>query len=333
MSTTTKSSFFCVLLAIGISIYYNFFIIKENILIPKRWQVNTFDLSIDTEGKQAIKITTINNFMPKQLAINMYKQLEKKYNNMDSNDLLLLSNKNFSSSNDKNKNEYESWVYASNTGGGNQKIRSNENIINRHKKAVELAGKKHFAYSKFELSPKSDSSKELIKLVREFLGDKQNRFAIEKIMGLKQQKARSKLVGLTDIFITLYEKGNFLSVHNDENSGSLAVVISLSKHWKEKYGGNLEFFCMDKKQWCKKLIPKFNSATLFLSRPHNVWHRVSQVNNQLSSGKKKKKPRRYAITSWYATSDDKIDQEYLEECNKMIGTDSGSKCDDLLFID
>ena len=66
------------------------------------------------------------------------------------------------------------------------------------------------------------------------------------------------------------------------------------------------------------MIPKFNSATLFLSRPHNVWHRVSQVNNQLSSGKKKKKPRRYAITSWYATSDDKIDQEYLEECNKMI---------------
>ena len=179
MSTTTKSSFFCVLLAIGISIYYNFFIIKENILIPKRWQVNTFDLSIDTEGKQAIKITTINNFMPKQLAINMYKKLEKKYNNMDSNDLLLLSNKNFSSSNDKNKNEYESWVYASNTGGGNQKIRSNENIINRHKKAVELAGKNHFAYSKFELSPKSDSSKELIKLVREFLGDKQNRFALQ----------------------------------------------------------------------------------------------------------------------------------------------------------
>ena len=148
MSTTTKSSFFCVLLAIGISIYYNFFIIKENIIIPKRWQVNTFDLSIDTEGKQAIKITTINNFMPKQLAINMYKQLEKKYNNMDSNDLLLLSNKNFSSSNDKNKNEYESWVYASNTGGGNQKIRSNENIINRHKKAVELAGKKHLGLSR-----------------------------------------------------------------------------------------------------------------------------------------------------------------------------------------
>ena len=118
--------------------------------------------------------------------------------------------------------------------------------------------------SKFELSPKSESSKEILSSVRLFLSDKNTRRAIENVMeNSNDNKRPGKIVGITDIFITLYEKGQFLSAHNDENSGSLAIVLSLSKNWKSSYGGNLDFFCLVSAHTYPNTINKFYITNLF----------------------------------------------------------------------
>ncbi len=222
--------------------------INQMVIIPKRWKVNRIEFPTGKGGNHHIKITTINNFMPNKLANKLYSQLKKKYNKTNKSDLLLLSNKSASSihlNSIESLAEYENWVYTSNTGGGNKKIRSNNHIVDRHIVATNLAANGRFSYSKFELSPKSKSSKEILNRVRLFLSDKNTRRAIENIMdNSRDNKRPDKIVGITDIFITLYEKGQFLSAHNDENSGSLAVVLSLSKNWKSTYGGNLDFFCL-----------------------------------------------------------------------------------------
>ena len=105
--------------------------INQMVIIPKRWNVNRIEFPTDHQ----IKVTTINNFMPNKLANKLYSQLKNKYNNMNESDLLLLSNKSASSlhlNSAESRTEYENWVYTSNTGGGNKKIRSNSHIVDDH---------------------------------------------------------------------------------------------------------------------------------------------------------------------------------------------------------
>ena len=55
--------------------------------------------------------------------------------------------------------------------------------------------------------------------------------------------ARSLAPGLTDLFVTHYAEGDFLSAHNDGFSGSWAFVVSLASgpEWQPDFGGELCF--------------------------------------------------------------------------------------------
>ena len=66
-----------------------------------------------------------------------------------------------------------------------------------------------------------------------------------------------------------------------------------------------------------------------------MWHKVSPVMHHFENSKhnKRGKPHRFAVTGWYRASNDKIDQDYLNECNNMIGSDSDSTCTNILFDD
>ena len=81
----------------------------------------------------------------------------------------------------------------------------------------------------------------------------------------------------------------FLSIHTDEGRGKIAFVYNLTKDWKEEYGGNFELLDEDWKTVKKRLVPSFNSLTLFYVEGKGVPHRVTKV---LSDNK------RLAFTGW-----------------------------------
>ena len=88
---------------------------------------------------------------------------------------------------------------------------------------------------------------------------------------------------LSDLFVTQYSVGDFLTPHNDGAGGSWAFVVSLmdgpgKEEWNaDDFGGTLRFECphnhnvkyrqqngmQQPYQWCESLSPSFNSLLLF----------------------------------------------------------------------
>lgn len=96
-----------------------------------------------------------------------------------------------------------------------------------------------------------------------------------------------------DTNASLYDKGNFLSIHNDydaasqKTAGLAAHVLGLTKDWKKEWGGMLTF-C---DSWGKIKIqrpPTFNTLVLF---DIPTWHYVSEVSKHAEQP-------RYSIYGW-----------------------------------
>ena len=94
------------------------------------------------------------------------------------------------------------------------------------------------------------------------------------------------------LFSSLYEEGDFLSIHHDGPNGKIGFVYNLCPEWKPDWGGLLHTLTLDKKQVVKTYIPGFNTLTMFDSSnetgyPHYVSHVVS------------KSAKRFSFTGWY----------------------------------
>lgn len=90
---------------------------------------------------------------------------------------------------------------------------------------------------------------------------------------------------------TWYKPGDFLTVHDDfiaTEHRYCAYVLSLSENWSESFGGNLHLLKDDKVTKKHKIVPSFNTLTLFKTPQQHLVSRVKQD----ATG------RRVAITGW-----------------------------------
>jgi Rps23 Pro-64 3,4-dihydroxylase Tpa1-like proline 4-hydroxylase len=65
-------------------------------------------------------------------------------------------------------------------------------------------------------------------------------------------------------------RGGYLKVHTDYYKHShtkldrrICVIVYLNKNWREEYGGHLEFWNQDMTQCEKRILPEFNSCTIY----------------------------------------------------------------------
>ena len=203
-------------------------------------------------------------------------------------------------------NTTSDWMYTSNhdVKNTNKKYRSNEDIHNRRSIVTQQNEKGLFAYSKYELTPQHHFTK----YVKSLLLQDSVKSSIASIVNMK-------FVSITDMFVSRFTEGDFLSLHNDGVSGSLAIVVNLSKDWVEEQGGVLEFTCSPTQTSkiapvCLRVAPEFNSVVLFRTRPKNLPHRVTKV---LSNR------HRLAVTGWYLSEGDAFDAFDTEQLRLIKG--------------
>jgi SM-20-related protein len=167
------------------------------------------------------------------------------------------------------------WIYTTNI--GNEKIKHNKDIINRKIKAKEMYNKGLFSYSKYEY----DNNANIINKIKQYLLEKKTLDIITKLTG-------EKITQIMDIFISKYEKGDFLSKHTDNTLGKYAFMIYLNKSWNVSCGGNLNIIKNDKN--IDTIIPEHNKLILMNVydelRPHYIDEVICKQD-------------RYAITGWF----------------------------------
>lgn len=208
----------------------------------------------------SMELWVLPNFLPSDLAEQVFEDMEVAWGRRE-------------------------WLYTTNIPGRNDKIRGNHDIAERRTAVTRAYNGGHFSYSKHELVPSSFA----YTATREYVE--------------KQQVDLSVILNLTldyvsDMFVAAYAKGDFLAKHEDNSLGSVAFVLSLTKHWGESDGGKLRFHCRGRTGGvCKQCSPKFNTMYLFRTRPRLIPHDVTLV-----TGSKN----RYSITGWFTTTDDKL---------------------------
>ena len=97
-----------------------------------------------------------------------------------------------------------------------------------------------------------------------------------------------------EIFISRYDAGSFLTVHNDNGNGKVAFVLGMTCDWLPQYGGNLHILNNSRTSIRKIIIPQFNTLTVFhIPEIGGIPHFVSHVSPEVTAS-------RYAITGWYS---------------------------------
>tara|TARA_Y100001958_G_C21201481_1_gene528085 strand:+ start:556 stop:1263 length:708 start_codon:yes stop_codon:yes gene_type:complete len=170
----------------------------------------------------------------------------------------------------------DKWIYTTNI--GNKKIKHNSDIASRRIKAKEMFDKGLFSYSKYEYDDNADILKEI-----------KNKLTEKNTLNFISSLVNKKITKIMDIFISKYEKGDFLSEHTDNTLGKYAFMIYLNKGWDISCGGNLNIIKNDKS--IDTVVPEFNKLVLMdvysELRPHYIDEVICEQD-------------RYAITGWFA---------------------------------
>jgi len=227
------------------------------------------------EKKGRMDLWVVKDFLKPDDAERLYDEFEKRWQ------------EDMSSSSSSSSSSPKSWLYTTNIPGQNQKIRSNENVEERQKKALIALKKGVFAYSKYEL----DRTTKEFKQASQIFNDPQLLEAVSSMLS-------SKIVDTHDMFISCYRHNDFLNIHQDSSLGTFAFVLSLTKNWTAADGGLLRLFCNGYDHYspsssppCRTVVPGFNTLSIFRVRPDTLDHDVTKV---LSSTK-----HRYAVTGWW----------------------------------
>jgi hypothetical protein len=206
-----------------------------------------------------------------------------------------------------------SWLYTTNSRGGNQKIRSVWTREKRKREVQEMYARGGFSYSKWELT----AGHELYRAMGELMEDPDVRTAIAKAHwpadADKPDVAASHLGNISDYFVTAYGDGDFLSTHSDGASGSLAWVLHLAKDgdWEGSSGGELRFNPGTNVNAARDFAPAFNRLLLFLTRPNHTPHQVLPVRRPPHA-----EPR-FGATGWFMTRGDHFSAAVKQENDKM----------------
>eukprot|EP00547_Thalassionema_nitzschioides_P010314 CAMPEP_0194231218 /NCGR_PEP_ID=MMETSP0156-20130528/44813_1 /TAXON_ID=33649 /ORGANISM="Thalassionema nitzschioides, Strain L26-B" /LENGTH=266 /DNA_ID=CAMNT_0038963831 /DNA_START=290 /DNA_END=1091 /DNA_ORIENTATION=- len=232
--------------------------------------------------------------------------------------------------------ETSTFYYATNNKGTqstiNAKFRSLEMIKERNAMAKSIYNSNRFSYAKWELHP----SNPLVKEIDAFMSSQTTRNKVQNITADRHPglKFASEL---SDIFVTLYSTGDFLSPHDDGVAGTWAFVLSLTDgdgEWDlEKYGGGLRFQCETDNarqavSWCKSFAPTFNTAIFIQTRvvvpDHSrrvvgpgPFHEVLAVERAAED----EGFFRFGFTGWYTDEGDKMNELERRERDKMRARD------------
>ncbi len=90
---------------------------------------------------------------------------------------------------------------------------------------------------------------------------------------------------LSESFISVYERGDFLSTHTDKPNGYIAFVLNLTKGWKPEYGGVFH----SNGQY---IVPTFNNLMIMTLENGGQPHFVSEVSQRASHS-------RIAFSGWF----------------------------------
>jgi Rps23 Pro-64 3,4-dihydroxylase Tpa1-like proline 4-hydroxylase len=144
---------------------------------------------------------------------------------------------------------------------------------------------------------------------------------------------------LSDLFVTQYSVGDFLTPHNDGAGGSWAFVVSLmdspgEEEWNaDDFGGTLRFECPRNHvkfrqqngmrrpyQWCESLSPSFNSLLLFRTYSSDGKKITTGPLHEVLPVKWKAAVEgfhRFGVTGWYMDMTDDMPDRFRTERDKM----------------
>lgn len=94
---------------------------------------------------------------------------------------------------------------------------------------------------------------------------------------------------LFETFVSVYERGDFLNLHTDENRG-VAFILNLTEGWKPEYGGMLNI--VKNETEFTAIFPEFNSLILLELGKEGTPHFVSEVSKYAPLS-------RIAVSGWY----------------------------------
>ena len=166
------------------------------------------------------------------------------------------------------------WLYTTNI--GNDKIKHNNNIESRKKDCIKKLNNGQFSYSKYEY----ENNSPVLKEIDEYLNSPKVLNKISELTGTKIKKT-------TDIFISKFTQGDFLSTHNDINLGRYAFIIYLNESWDRSCDGDLNL--ITKENIHIPIYPEYNKLVLMDIKSRELPHYINTV----------KCNNRYAITGWF----------------------------------
>jgi Rps23 Pro-64 3,4-dihydroxylase Tpa1-like proline 4-hydroxylase len=166
------------------------------------------------------------------------------------------------------------WLYTTNI--GNDKVKHNNDIKSRRENSLKLLNSDKFSYSKYEYKNEAP----ILKEITEYLNSPD-------VLKQISELTNKKITKTTDIFISKFEPGDFLSVHNDINLGRYAFIIYLNKSWDRSCGGDLNLITKEKIHI--PIYPEYNKLVLMDIKSIELPHYINTV----------KCNNRYAITGWF----------------------------------
>lgn len=160
------------------------------------------------------------------------------------------------------------WSYTTND--GKAKIRSNEDIAERRRRVEAAYRRGEFAYSKWEPQRGSAFHQE----VQRHMGSAATLAQLSAIVG-------EEIVRISDLYVTVFQRGDFLSLHDDRGLGKYAFTISLSS-LAEDEGGRLRLYAAPeggegRRRMLGELRPQANELVIFSLSPELVPHEVEPV--------------------------------------------------------
>lgn len=281
---------------------------------PCKGDTVTVDAATATRNRTITRITTnnaaeviiVSNFLPLSLAQSWRDQLLDKWEQVSEDDPNPASSHFLYTTNDQNR-----------------KLRSLKHIQERRNQARKRKVTGHFSYGKWELNPTDP----LLSEISDFMLNNETTNFVAASLGLHANKEELSTQELSDLFVSHFTPGDFLSAHSDVYSGSYAFVVSLTAglaedEWTEKvHGGELALLCSHNAPavsfpaLCHHIPPLFNQLVLFRTRPGPTHSVEAVVPDGYELGF-----RRLAFTGWYMNVHDSFSENELKQRNEMRGS-------------
>lgn len=187
------------------------------------------------------------------------------------------------------------WSYTTND--GKAKVRSNEDIGERRRRAEAAYRRGEFAYSKWE--PRRGTA---------FYQEVQRHMESAATLAQLSAIVGEEIARISDVYVTIFQRGDFLSLHDDRGLGKYAFTISLSS-LGEGEGGRLRLYAAaegreGRPRLLDELRPRANELAIFSLSPELQPHEVEPVTGAT---------RRSTIAGFLETRSFTGNQAFIEE--------------------